>query len=88
MAEVQVDEPEAEVQVDEPEVEEAVAEEAVELAGDIDTAIDTDTDVAGLVPGASSTSMASMADTVEDMGEVIVVEAGVEVRWWSSGDTS
>ena len=88
MAEVQVDEPEAEVQVDEPEVEEVVAEEAVELAGDIDTAIDTDTDVAGLVPGASSTSMASMADTVEDMGEVIVVEAGVEVRWWSSGDTS
>ena len=83
-----MDEPEAEVQVDEPEVEEAVAEEAVELAGDIDTAIDTDTDVAGLVPGASSTSMASMADTVEDMGEVIVVEAGVEVRWWSSGDTS
>ena len=84
-----MDEPEAEVQVDEPEGEEAVAEEAVELAGDMfDTAIDTDTDVAGLVPGASSTSMASMADTVEDMGEVIVVEAGVEVRWWSSGDTS
>ena len=69
-------------------VEEMVVEEAVGLAGDVDTAIDTDTDVdvSGLVPGASSTSMSSMADTVEDMGEVIDVEVGVEVR--SSGDTS
>ena len=69
-------------------VEEMVVEEAVGLAGDVDTAIDTDTDVdvSGLVPGASSTSMSSMADTVEDMGEVIDVEVGVEVR--SSGNTS